>query len=82
MKAISVDWLSSSKFGSARLTSHNPLITSEMIMVRTIEVSPTRPLIKPGHVFDLGDYRQAAPDPTALHWGLQCHEPPERNYTL
>ena len=29
MKTITVDWLSSSKFGSARLTSHNPLITAE-----------------------------------------------------
>ena len=29
MKAITVDWLSSSKFGSARLTSQTALITAE-----------------------------------------------------
>ena len=38
MKAITVDWLSSSKFGSARLTSQTALITAKMIMVWTIEV--------------------------------------------
>jgi len=32
-------------------------------------------------VFDVGDYLQADPDLTALHLGLQRHEPPERNYS-
>ena len=38
MTAITVDWLSSSKFGSVRLTSQTALITAEMITVWTIEV--------------------------------------------
>jgi hypothetical protein len=37
-RAITLDWLSSSKFGSARLTSQTVLITAEMIMVWTMEV--------------------------------------------
>jgi hypothetical protein len=34
-----------------------------------------------GKCVAVGDYLQAVPDPTALHLGLQRHEPPERNYT-
>jgi hypothetical protein len=70
MKAITVDSLSSSKFGSARLTSQTALITAEMIMAWTIEVSPTRPLVEPRNVFDVGNYLQAGPDPTAPHLAL------------
>jgi hypothetical protein len=38
VNAMTVDWLSSSKFGSARLTSQNRADHSGMIMVWTIEV--------------------------------------------
>jgi hypothetical protein len=84
MKAITVDWLSCSKFGSALPTSQTALIPAEM-MENDHGVDyrgwPTRPLIEPENVFDVADYLQAGPDPTALQLGLQRHEPPERNYT-
>jgi hypothetical protein len=40
MKAITVDWLSSSKFGSARPTSQTARITAENDHGATIEVDP------------------------------------------
>jgi hypothetical protein len=82
MKAITVDWRSSSKFGSARLRSQNRADHSGNDHgVDHRSLRETRPLIQPGHVFDVGDYRQAGPNPTAMHLGLWRHEPPEHNYT-
>ena len=50
-------------------------------MVWTIEVLTDSPADLAGNVFEVGDYLQADPNPTALHLGLQRHEPPKRNYT-
>ena len=81
MNAITVDWLSSSKFGSARLTSQNRADHSgndHGVDYRGLTDSPAD---RAGNVFDVGDYLQAGPDPTALHLGLWRHEPPESDYT-
>jgi len=45
MKAITVDWLSYSKFGSARLTSQTALITAENDHGVDYRGLTTRPLI-------------------------------------
>jgi non-ribosomal peptide synthetase component F len=80
MKAITVDWPSSSKFRwSARLTSQTALITAENdhgVDYRGLTDSPAALAGK-----CVGVYLQADTDATALHLGLQRHEPPVRNYT-
>jgi hypothetical protein len=69
MRAITLDWLSPSKFGSARLTSQDRVINAEMIMgdYRGLTESPAdlsgEMCCRPGLL-------ASSPDPTALHLGL------------
>ena len=70
MNAITVDWLSSSKFGSARLTSQDRLITAENDHGVDYRSSTDSPADRAAKCVDVGDYLQAVPDPTALRWSL------------
>jgi len=68
MNAITVDWLSSSKFGSAQLTSQNRADHSgndHGVDYRGLTDSPA----DLAGAFDVGDYLQPSPDAMALHLG-------------
>jgi hypothetical protein len=56
-------------------------INPQRKMIRDYRSLTDSPAHLAGNVFDVGNYLQADPDPTALHLGLQRHESPERNYT-